>query len=70
MNLQNILKKLSPKKHAYVIEGETIYIHRARSKDIEALNTPLKAVVVCTCDEMVIQFSVPKISKDVLISMR
>lgn len=51
MNLQDILKKLSPKKHTFNIEGAEFFIHRARSKDIEALNKPLEAIMVCTCDE-------------------
>ncbi|EFD1058386.1 hypothetical protein FEL34_22420 [Escherichia coli] len=51
MNLQDALKKLSPKKHSFIIEEVELFIHRARSKDIEALNKPLEAIMVCTCDE-------------------
>ncbi|WP_447743305.1 hypothetical protein [Enterobacter asburiae] len=51
MNLQEVLKKLSPQKHPFEVEGITLYIHRARTKDIEKLNQPIECVTVCTCDE-------------------
>ncbi|EKY3883958.1 hypothetical protein RCI39_001052 [Enterobacter hormaechei] len=51
MNLQDVLNKLSPKKHPFEINGVSFFIHRARTKDIELLNQPIECVTVCTCDE-------------------
>ena len=51
MNLQDVLNKLSPKKHAFEINGVSFFIHRARTKDIELLSKPIECLTVCTCDE-------------------
>ncbi|WP_213712554.1 hypothetical protein [Cedecea lapagei] len=51
MNLLNLKSKLQPKKHAFEIEGETIYIHRPFSGDLQFCTNAEMTVILCTCDE-------------------